>query len=79
MIDAFTGLPGQGKTYHMTKKAYRYCLLKKKDVYANYKLDFGEKLNHRVHYFKELSELDILEISVYFFKKTRRRLKFWSF
>lgn len=58
MIDAFTGLPGQGKTYHMTKKAYRYCKLKKKDVYANYKLDFGEKLNHRVHYFKELSELE---------------------
>lgn len=58
MIESFTGLPGQGKTYHMTKKAYYYCLLKKKDVYANYKLDFGEKLNHRVHYFKELSELE---------------------
>lgn len=49
MIEAFTGLPGNGKTYNMTRKA-RKQMQKGRVVYANYDL-VGAK------YFKELSEL----------------------
>lgn len=49
MIEAYTGLPGEGKTYNMSRKALK--LMKKgKKVYANYKLTGAE-------YFKELSDL----------------------
>lgn len=56
MIEAFLGLPGAGKTYNMTRAAYLKAI-KGKHIYANYKLDFGEKLNKYVHYFKELPEV----------------------
>jgi len=49
MIEAFTGLPGQGKTYNMTKKALK-VMEKGRKVYANYKVEGAE-------YFKELYEL----------------------
>lgn len=49
MIEAFTGLPGQGKTYNMTRKAL-IEMKKGKKVFANYHLDGAE-------YFKELNEL----------------------
>lgn len=49
MIEAFTGLPGQGKTYNMTKRAL--AMMKRgKKIYANYKVEGAE-------YFKELDEL----------------------
>lgn len=38
MIEAFTGLPGQGKTYLMTKKAIQE-MKKGRKVYANYPLE----------------------------------------
>lgn len=48
-IEAFTGLPGQGKTYNMTRKAL--SLMKRgKKVYANYNIKGAE-------YFKELSDV----------------------
>ena len=50
MIEAFTGLPGAGKTYHMSKKALYQMKYKNKTIYANYKLDGAI-------YFKELYEL----------------------
>ena len=54
-IEAFTGLPGAGKTYHMTKLAY-YQACRGKTIYSNYNLDFGsDKL--KTHKFKELNEL----------------------
>jgi hypothetical protein len=53
MIEGFTGLPGMGKTYHMTKKAY-FEARKGRPVYANYNLNFP---NIKTHYFKELSDL----------------------
>lgn len=49
MIEAFTGLPGQGKTYNMTRKALQKMKQGKK-IYANYRVDGAE-------YFKELDEL----------------------
>jgi zona occludens toxin (predicted ATPase) len=49
MIEAFTGLPGQGKTYNMTRRAIK-VMAKGRKVYANYQLKGSE-------YFKELSEL----------------------
>lgn len=49
MIEAFTGLPGQGKTYNMTRLALKQMARGRK-VYANYKIEGAE-------YFKELSEL----------------------
>lgn len=54
MIESFVGLPGAGKTYHMTKKAFFLAKFKGKKVYANYKLDFP---GIETHYFKELSDL----------------------
>lgn len=48
-IEAYTGLPGQGKTYNMTRLALQK-MQKGKKVYANYNLVGAE-------YFKELSEL----------------------
>jgi zona occludens toxin (predicted ATPase) len=53
MIEAFTGLPGAGKTYHMTKKAF-FEAKRGRPVYANYQLNFGDI---KTHYFKELDEL----------------------
>lgn len=59
MIEAYTGLPGMGKTYAMTKRALdeiaRAAWRKKKGksykrVFANYKIEGAE-------YFKELYEL----------------------
>lgn len=42
MIEAFTGLPGQGKTYLMTRQALK--LMKKgRKVYANYPLEGAER------------------------------------
>lgn len=49
MIEAFTGLPGAGKTYNMTRKLL-IEMKKGKKVYANYHLEGAE-------YFKELNEL----------------------
>lgn len=49
MIEAFVGLPGQGKTYNMTRRALRE-MKKGKKIYANYQLKGAE-------YFKELGEL----------------------
>jgi hypothetical protein len=49
MIEAFTGLPGQGKTYNMTRKAIP-IMKRGRKVYANYQLKGAV-------YFKELSEL----------------------
>lgn len=49
MIEAFTGLPGAGKTYNMTKRALK-AMKKGRKIYANYKLEGAE-------YFKELYEL----------------------
>jgi len=60
MIEAYTGLPGMGKTYNMTKNALDVIAKGKKlqskgkpykRVFANYKLEGAE-------YFKELSELE---------------------
>lgn len=48
-IEAFTGLPGQGKTYNMVKKAYKQHN-KGRKVYANFDCNFAE-------YFKELSDI----------------------
>jgi zona occludens toxin (predicted ATPase) len=49
MIEAFTGLPGQGKTYTMVKRAYQLHKRGKK-VYANFSTTFAT-------YFKELYEI----------------------
>lgn len=49
MIEAFTGLPGAGKTYNMVKKAYVQHK-KGKKVYANFETTFAT-------YFKELDEI----------------------
>lgn len=49
MIEAFTGLPGAGKTYNMVRKAYIQHKQGKK-VYANFSTTFAT-------YFKELSEI----------------------
>src|SRR3712207_6331008 len=49
MIEAFTGLPGAGKTYNMTRMALKQMKRGRK-VYANYHIDGAE-------YFKELNEL----------------------
>lgn len=64
MIEAYTGLPGHGKTYNMTKEAYNKAFVRGRDIYANYKLNFpeiknrkGKVISGQVHYFKELSEL----------------------
>lgn len=43
MIEAFVGLPGQGKTYLMTRKALK--LMKKRPVYANYPLKGAIRYN----------------------------------
>lgn len=48
-IEAFTGLPGQGKTYSMSAKALDK-MRKGKRVFANYALEGAER-------FKELSDL----------------------
>lgn len=64
MIEAYTGLPGHGKTYNMTREAYIKAFLRGRDIYANYTLNFEPKKNRKgkvytgeVHYFKELSEI----------------------
>lgn len=60
MIEAYTGLPGHGKTYNMTKEAYKKAFLRGRDIYANYNLNFPEKKGYKcgkVHYFKELSDI----------------------
>lgn len=49
-IEAFTGLPGQGKTYNMTRMALKQMARGRK-VYANYNVQGAE-------YFKELYELN---------------------
>lgn len=49
MIEAYTGLPGNGKTYNMTKDALKQ-MRKGRKVYANYQVEGAE-------YFKELYEL----------------------
>jgi len=49
MIEAFTGLPGEGKTYNMVRKAYKQHLSGRK-VYANFKTTFAT-------YYKELDEI----------------------
>ena len=60
MIEAYTGLPGMGKTYNMTKDALNVIEKNKrlkakgkpfKRVFANYSLEGAE-------YFKELNELE---------------------
>lgn len=50
MIEAFTGLPGQGKTYNMTRKAI-IQMKRGRKVYANYDLKGAE-------HFKELSDIN---------------------
>lgn len=49
LIEAFTGLPGNGKTYNMSRKALN-LMRRGKVVYANYQLKGSI-------YFKELDEL----------------------
>src|SRR3712207_2524163 len=49
MIEAFTGLPGMGKTYNMTRRALQQ-MKKGRKVYANYRMQGAE-------YFKELSDI----------------------
>lgn len=58
MVESFVGLPGHGKTYHMTKKAFFLAKYKKKVVYSNYKIDFP---GIETHYFKSLN--DILNVN----------------
>lgn len=49
MIEAYTGLPGAGKTYNMVKRAYQQYKGGRK-IYANFKTSFAI-------YFKELNEI----------------------
>lgn len=49
MIEAYTGLPGAGKTYNMVRRAYAKHLQGKK-IYANFKTTFAT-------YYKELDEI----------------------
>lgn len=49
MIEAFTGLPGQGKTYNMVRKAYIQHKRGRK-VFANFSTTFAT-------YYKELDEI----------------------
>lgn len=58
MIECFSGLPGAGKTYHMTKKAYQQAL-NGRVIYSNYQINFPQNKNKKIetHYFKELNEL----------------------
>jgi Zonular occludens toxin (Zot) len=56
MIEAFTGLPGQGKTYNMTKRALLE-MKKGKKIYANYDLKGAT-------YFKELYELQSVKNAI---------------
>lgn len=49
MIEGFTGLPGMGKTYNMTRMALKQ-MKKGRKVYANYQVEGAE-------YFKELSDI----------------------
>lgn len=57
MIEAFIGLPGQGKTYNMTRKAYLKAKNYKRVIYSNYRLNFPEKDKIEVHYFKDITEI----------------------
>lgn len=49
MIEAFTGLPGAGKTYNMVRKAYQHYLYGK-TIYANFECSFATR-------FTELDEI----------------------
>lgn len=49
MIEAFTGLPGEGKTYNMVRQAYKQHKRGRK-VYANFNTTFAT-------YYKELDEI----------------------
>lgn len=49
MIEAFTGLPGAGKTYNMVRRAYQQHKQGRK-VYANFTCSFAER-------FTELTEI----------------------
>lgn len=60
MIEAWTGLPGQGKTYMMTKKALRE-MKKGREVWANYPLEGTQRFQQVEEVFEVREALILLD------------------
>jgi len=70
-IHCITGLPGKGKTYYMSHLAERF-LKQGRMIYANYHLNVPPEMEHLVHYWSNIYEINAFDEGVILMDEAQR-------